>query len=103
MTSNTSPYTHIIRHCKSCNSEQHFIYGTDTLISFTFRPKSETKEYYVYYNLLTKKLSIALIEYSELTGLHWIPQVDTTLSEFPAWLAHDFISDHRVQTLKVFL
>lgn len=97
-----NPFTHIIRHCIPCNSEQHFIYGTDTLISFTFRPKSEIREYYVYYNMLTKKLSITHVDFSNETGLHWFPKVETILSEFPVWLAHDFISEHRIQTLMVF-
>lgn len=101
------PFTHIIRHCDACKSTQHFIYGTDTLLNFYLKPKSELYEYQVYYDIRTKKLVISRTEISGDIGtdnfdIKLITEVSTTLSEFPAWLAPNFISEHRIQTLKVF-
>lgn len=99
---NGDPFTHIIRHCNACRSQQNFIYGTDTLLSFSLHTNSEQHEYYISYDIRTRRLYIAQIGRSSTGGLQWTPRVETVLSEYPNWLQPNHITEMRVSTLVVF-
>lgn len=89
-------YTKLIYHCERCHSQQMYKYDATPLdFSFYVNFKND-KQYYVAFYPDNMKLSIYLV------GSTWKPCVDIHLSEFPAWLRPDQITEHRIQTMMVF-
>jgi hypothetical protein len=95
------PYTKYIYHCAKCHSQQMYKYDGAPL-NFTFDVHFTGYHYYVSFDPMTMKLYIAKVTATNLGSLGWKNCLDIHLSEFPAWLRPDNISEHRIQTMMVF-
>ena len=93
-------YTKLIYHCERCKSQQMYKYDA-TPLDFSFYVNYEgNKQYHIAYYPDDKRLAIHLVNPSP--GPAWKPCVDIHLSEFPAWLRPDQMTEHRIQTMMVF-
>jgi hypothetical protein len=94
------PYTKLIYHCVRCDSEQKYKYDA-TPLDFTFQITAESgNRYHILFDPSTMKLGIYQI--IKDSNASWKPCLDIHLSEFPAWLRPDKLTEHRIKTMMVF-
>lgn len=98
-TKGNQPYTELIYHCEKCESQQHYKYDASPL-SFSFYTETEIgHKYYISFDPRTMKLHISQVLKDPFS---WKPCVDIQLSEIPAWLRPNNVTEMRIRTMMVF-
>jgi hypothetical protein len=98
-TKGNQPYTEVIYFCNKCESQQHYKYDASPL-SFSFYTTTDVgNRYYIHFDPRTMKLHITQVLQDNQA---WKPCVDIHLSEIPAWLRPNNVSEIRIRTMMVF-
>jgi len=93
------PYTKLLYNCEPCMSQQMYKYDA-TPLEFSFYLNFGKRQYHIGFYPDNMRLAIHFVNTSPGPG--WKPCVDIHLSEFPAWLRPDNITEERIKTLMVF-
>ena len=93
-------YTKLIYHCERCRSQQQYKYDATPLDFSFYVDTKEGHQCNIYFDPTTMRLHIVQIMPDPSNV--WKPCLDIRLSEFPAWLRPDQMTEHRIKTMMVF-